>query len=138
MARNWNSLSDAYRARLERGGITRGEYEAGANLSAARGHKATPEHPRQAENDRQRFQAYIFERDRLVQAILREKSQKFSAAANYNAKRSRWNVEHFQDGRARSLASLRRALEALKGQASSWEDMIEDLEEEDINALYYH
>lgn len=42
--RAWESLSPAYRARLSRNGISKRDYERGRNLSAARGHYATPEH----------------------------------------------------------------------------------------------
>ncbi len=41
--RNWEALSDSYRARLQRGGITRDAYLRGENLGAARGHGETPE-----------------------------------------------------------------------------------------------
>lgn len=43
--RDWEALSESYRRRLERGGITRSAYESGASLSAARGHAKTPEKP---------------------------------------------------------------------------------------------
>jgi hypothetical protein len=46
--RSWDSLSVAYRNRLVRGGISREEYEAGTSLSAARGHRSTPERPERA------------------------------------------------------------------------------------------
>ena len=42
--RAWESLSENYRKRLSRNGITKRDYERGRNLSAARGHFATPEH----------------------------------------------------------------------------------------------
>ena len=42
--RAWESLSPKYRERLQRGGVTKRDYERGRNLSAARGHYATPEH----------------------------------------------------------------------------------------------
>jgi len=42
--RAWESLSPDYRARLIRNGISQRDYERGRNLSAARGHFATPEH----------------------------------------------------------------------------------------------
>jgi len=45
-----DSLTPAYRRRLERGGVTRKEYESGASLSGARGHAATPERPTRADN----------------------------------------------------------------------------------------
>lgn len=49
MARKtWGALSENYRKRLERGGITKQAYESGASLSAARGHAATPERPERA------------------------------------------------------------------------------------------
>ena len=37
-ARNWNSLTPAYKKRLERSGLTKSKYESGADLRAARGH----------------------------------------------------------------------------------------------------
>lgn len=42
--RSWESLSDSYRNRLSRYGITKSQYESGRPLSGARGHGATPEH----------------------------------------------------------------------------------------------
>lgn len=48
--RDWSNLSPNYRARLERGGITRQSYEQGANLRAARGHAHTPERPTEGRN----------------------------------------------------------------------------------------
>ena len=36
--RNWDALSPAYRARLESAGITREQYNSGADIAAARGH----------------------------------------------------------------------------------------------------
>lgn len=36
--KGWDSLSDSYRKRLTRSGITKAEYESGVDLSRARGH----------------------------------------------------------------------------------------------------
>lgn len=44
----WGRLTPAYRARLERRGITQGRYTAGEPLAVARGHAVTPEHPGRA------------------------------------------------------------------------------------------
>lgn len=44
-AAQWLRLTPAYRARLERRGITQGRYTAGEPLAVARGHAVTPEHP---------------------------------------------------------------------------------------------
>jgi hypothetical protein len=43
-AATWDALKPSYRARLERGGITRGKYISGESLSGSRGHAKTPEH----------------------------------------------------------------------------------------------
>jgi hypothetical protein len=40
--RGWSKLSASYRRRLARSGITRQEWEAGADLRAARGHRPKP------------------------------------------------------------------------------------------------
>lgn len=42
--KGWESLSPAYRKRLERNGITASAYAQGASLQKARGHRTTPEH----------------------------------------------------------------------------------------------
>jgi len=58
--RNWDALSPAYRARLQRNGITRQAYVSGASVKDARGHKATPEHGlRDAAKNPQRYQEYL-------------------------------------------------------------------------------
>ncbi len=46
----WESLTPAYRTRLERGGITRESYQAGVRVQTARGHR-TAEHRARAENE---------------------------------------------------------------------------------------
>lgn len=56
--KSWESLSPAYRARLSRGGVTKGQYESGASLAKARGHGATPEHPREAARNPERYREY--------------------------------------------------------------------------------
>jgi len=44
----WNALSDRYKARLARHGITEQRYLSGEPLAGARGHARTPEHPGRA------------------------------------------------------------------------------------------
>ena len=61
-ARNWQALSPSYRARLERGGVSRSAYESGASVSAARGHARTPERPAQALRQPARFPEYTTKR----------------------------------------------------------------------------
>lgn len=59
--RNWDRLSDSYRSRLERSGISREDYQSGQSLRAARGHATTPEHPGQGLSNPQ-FRSYYSER----------------------------------------------------------------------------
>lgn len=68
--RNWQSLSPAYRARLQRGGITRRQYERGASLSKARGHSKTPERPERAKRNPARYPDYA------VREAVREQARK--------------------------------------------------------------
>lgn len=56
--RNWSDLSDGYRARLARAGIDRTAYESGESLKGARGHRSTPEHPREAERRPEQYKEY--------------------------------------------------------------------------------
>lgn len=137
MARNWDALSESYRERLERGGITRAEYQAGASVSAARGHAATPERPSRAEANPEKYAAYLFKRDKYVQTILRAKGQAFSSRDTYKAKSSRWHVNNFQNGKTRSIASLKRIVAAIEAH-DNLDDAMQDLESDDVDALYYH
>lgn len=45
--RQWSLLSEGYQRRLLGAGISREDYEDGANLKAARGHSKTPENKRE-------------------------------------------------------------------------------------------
>jgi hypothetical protein len=60
--RNWEGLSGSYRARLERSGISRADYESGASVSAARGHGATPERPSRATKNPERYPEYVLKK----------------------------------------------------------------------------
>jgi len=95
--RDWSAIqSDAYRARLEAAGIGRKEYEAGASLKAARGHRSTPEHPKEAERDPQKYRQY---KDRqhaqYIQAITKSGVQLLKLNARDRTTVARhWNAVH--------------------------------------------
>jgi hypothetical protein len=57
--RDWETLSPAYRGRLERAGISQRVYESGTPLARARGHMATPERPARAERNATAYAGYI-------------------------------------------------------------------------------
>lgn len=107
MARKgWAQLRPDYRERLEKAGITRQDYESGESLSKARGHKDTPEHPRQY--DPQQYPQYHAERQRLERDLDRRKQQLFGQSPRWNARRSMENIRE----KPPSLALIRWALNA--------------------------
>lgn len=60
--RSWESLSEAYRSRLSRAGVTESSYSQGASLRAARGHATTPERPKQAFRNPDLYSNYLRKR----------------------------------------------------------------------------
>lgn len=57
--RAWDSLSESYRRRLERSGISADDYAAGSSLKKARGHGTTPERPERAFRHPDRYSEYL-------------------------------------------------------------------------------
>jgi hypothetical protein len=87
MARKgWNSLSPAYRARIEKAGLTQKDYEAGTSLSRARGHANTPENPRSY--DPNKYKKYAAERKRLTAQVEQRKQDVFGDSERWNRGRS--------------------------------------------------
>lgn len=83
MARKgWNALSANYRARLEKKGITKKDYEQGTSIVAARGHAHTPERPSQA--NPQKHQVYVQERTRLTARVTSLKNDFFNTSPKWN------------------------------------------------------
>lgn len=91
--KSWAALSPAYRNRLQKAGITQAHYDAGASLTAARGHSQTPEHPERAEKQPTKYHRYLNERNRLVQLVVDRKQRLFGSRPKYNNSRSGENVK---------------------------------------------
>ncbi|ANZ18305.1 hypothetical protein O1L44_20820 [Streptomyces noursei] len=93
--REWSALSDGYRSRLERKGIDRAAYESGASLKSARGHKETPEHPRDAARRPADFTAYRVRNakninvltDNGLRRVRLDKADRSKVAQHWNAAR---------------------------------------------------
>jgi hypothetical protein len=63
--KGWSSLSQSYRDRLVRNGITESRYERGHKLDVARGHAATPEHGlKEARRNPAKYRKYLNKRER--------------------------------------------------------------------------
>lgn len=87
--RDWNALSSAYRSRLQRAGITKAQYEAGANLNAARGHAHTPEKPEDAIHQPSRYQKYRANLKTLQNQAWEKKKRIFEGNFKWHEGRSR-------------------------------------------------
>ena len=86
MARKgWNSLSAGYKARLEKAGISRKDYEQGHSIQAARGHAKTPERPTQKGGN---FPQYQAERDRLTRRVVDLKQAYFGTTPVFNPRKA--------------------------------------------------
>jgi hypothetical protein len=141
--RNWDSLSPSYRSRLARSGISRGDYESGASLESARGHKSTPEHPERAESNAQRYSDYLRNRNRVITEIQQIKEQLFSGRPKWNRASSLRYIKVDADtGKTRTLDQLRgirdRAMERLENDYSEFEEIFAEDLEPDRASFYYH
>lgn len=105
--RGWDTLSAAYRGRLERAGITQSDYERGESIRGARGHAQTPERPTQRIT-REQFPQYFNNRVRMTRELEAKKERIFGDSVRWTAtKSSRAIREH-----PPSIAELKWALAA--------------------------
>lgn len=104
--KGWDALSADYRGRMERAGMTRGDYEAGQSLQKARGHAATPERP--SGYDAKKYPQYAAERAKLTRQLEQKKLDIFGGNKRWDAQRSSRNLRE----KPPSLAKIRWALAA--------------------------
>lgn len=131
----WASLSPSYRDRLARKGITPEMHAAGESIRAARGHANTPEHPREAENNPEKFKDYFGKRRKLVLKVARIKAQLFGDSHKFNARRSQDIVNMGWEGK--NVPSNARLQWAIDADESELLDAIES-GDEDFSFLWYH
>lgn len=149
MARNWGSLSNDYRKRLQRAGITQGDYEAGSSLANARGHAQTPERPERAERNPKKYGNYLQRRASLVNDIIRLKTEKFYGKEKYLPSSNRKAANNDPYGKSHSVDRLIRVKKALADH-ENWQDIVAALNPRmmqlsngqsvnaDSTALFYH
>lgn len=137
--RNWNALSESYRDRLERHGISRRDYERGASVQAARGHAATPERPSQASPER--HGAYLSRREAAIDRIQAVKVNRYGDRPSFNRDRSRKAIDtHDSTGDKRSVRDLERLAamyDAAEEDDLEGEEWYADLGD-DSDADHYH
>jgi hypothetical protein len=142
--RVWSALSSAYRTRLLRAGVTQKQYEAGASLKAARGHKETPERPMEAIKQPSKYQKYRAKAKGLAQQIEDRKAALWDSRYKYHNARSRSYVQ----GKEKDVKApgIRMMLKALAMTDEEWEDKVLDAAmtegnggiDDDWKFLFYH
>jgi hypothetical protein len=110
--RDWNGLSPAYQKRLKRNGITKRQYESGANLAKARGHAETPEHPEDVIRQPTKYQKYRGTLVRLQDEVILKKERLFGNRLRFNRERAEKYIRNgARDVPVPGIRDLRRALE---------------------------
>ena len=135
MRRSWESLSESYRSRLERGGITPAMHRAGESIRSARGHQNTPEHPREGIEKPEKFKDWFDNRQALVRRVAQRKQKLFGTSPKFNSRRSRKIVNEGAEGKhPPSIARLQWAVNA------SDDELLAALESQDYDDsfLFYH
>ena len=129
----WDQLTPTYRRRLERGGITRQNYET-ADRKAARGHATTPEHPRDAERHPGQYRDYITSRTSDERQVIARKERIWGTSPRFDPGRSAQMVRRNPRTKSvPSLALMRRFLRMSDDEVSEidWSD-------DDWAFLFYH
>jgi len=100
MARKgWDSLSPGYRARLEKGGVSKSAYDRGESIKSARGHERTPERP--SLSNPQQFPQYHSERQRLINAVNARKQELWGTSPKWNPAKAKANLAKYSPPMAR-------------------------------------
>jgi hypothetical protein len=149
--RGWDLLSDKYRSRLIKGGMTQARYEAGESLKAVRGHKATPENLKEAKRHPEKFKEYSErrnaqrrERTSLLGRVILKKREAFQHTLRFNEVNSREFVRRPKEMKRKINVDVKPATMA---QLRTIDKMtVEELinfqyevkEEDDWRMLWYH
>jgi hypothetical protein len=142
--RVWSALSSDYRTRLTRSGITQAQYEGGASLKAARGHRETPEHPEEAIRQPSKYQKYRNKMKGLQQQVQDRKEQLWGSRFKFHDVRSRsYVVGKEKDVKA---PGVKKMLDILSRSDDEWEQLVLDAAmagdevgvDDDWRFLFYH
>jgi hypothetical protein len=149
--KGWNQLSQSYRNRLSKGGMTEARYNAGESLKKARGHAKTPENRRELEKHpekfgeyRERQARYRANRKHIQDRVIEKKRLAFEYTLRWNEENSRDFVRRPKfmtkkiglDVRAPTMAYLRK-IDAM-GLEEFIDYQFEVRQEDDWRFLWYH
>lgn len=96
MAKSWDNLSQNYRDRLSRAGITKSGYESGSqSVTGARGHAKTPEHPQDVYKNKEKYRDYIEKKKEKVKRdgtlrTARERAERYASKPENKRKKPYW------------------------------------------------
>jgi hypothetical protein len=141
-SRNWAGLSPGYRKRLEKGGVTKRQYESGQSLEKARGHEHTPERPERASTKDEAYKDYRDRKNKLIKNIQDFKTDRFGRTPRWNKGNSLKVIKNDPaTGKARGIKELR-AINAIvdlaiEDELYDWFSIV-DLDDEYESAFYYH
>lgn len=128
--RRWDNLGEAQQRRYERGGISREGYERGDSLKAARGHANTPERPREAEKNPERYRDYYAVRNEVRNL----KRQMYGGKDTFNNRLPKGTRAHME-----TAAQILRAKLAFEGSWDMfWDEHDEWSRDEFIDVEHYH
>lgn len=133
--KGWERLKPDYRARLERNGISRSDYENGASLKKGRGHEKTPESPKNY--NKEIFVDYARERDRLSRELAERKHELFGGTPADAIHGPRWNPERSAENIEKYAPPLRLLRWALTAEPEELIDAIRE-DPETYAFLGYH
>lgn len=102
----WDQLSPTYRKRLEKAGLTKTSFEAGASIKKGRGHEKTPERP--IGYNPKKYPQYSQTRGNLEKQLQQKKEQIFGDRPRWDAIKS---LKHIRQ-KPPTMAQLRWALAA--------------------------
>lgn len=149
--RGWEQLSDKYRSRLIKGGMTKARYEAGESLKKARGHSKTPENKRELEKHPEKFKEYNerqkkyrADRKALVERVVAKKKRAFEHTLRWNEENSAGFVRNPPYMTKKIGLEVKRATMAQLRKVDAMTDaefveyQYEVRQDDDWRALWYH
>lgn len=133
--KGWERLKPDYRARLERNGISRSDYENGASLKKGRGHEKTPERPKGF--NKEIFVDYAARREDLERQLIEKKRELFGDTPRDVKHGPRWNEDRSAENVTKYAPPLRLLRWAL---AADVEELLDAIREdpETYAFLGYH
>lgn len=136
--RVWSALSNAYRTRLARGGVTKKMYESGAPLGKARGHEKTPEHPEDVVRNPSRYPEYMQKSALWQNQVIRRKEELFGNRIKWHEEHSDRNVRMGFEAQGIPVPGITQLKKAMQFTDDEFEDHARLQDDDEWRFLWYH